>query len=276
MRDSIPMVSVVIPAYNAEQWIDECIDSVMKQDYPKIEIVVVDDASTDNTKQTLLKILNSTHPCSMVISCHTQNMGECVSSFDGFTLAIGKYICRLSADDAFVNNTHISEQVKLMETSGKDWCYNQSNLVGEWLYGCKEKIAFWFPTRSSDEDSLKFLRVFDNFILNHPYIALLICLRGRNPVNSSTLMIRRSCYEDVKWCKEYRTDCDGMIIMRMLLKGKVGVSDPHVGAFYRIHPGQGSYNPKYLNEVQNIRTRIKSTIAYGDYPQWLKIMTRLI
>lgn len=268
-----PLVSVVIPAYNTEKWIKECIESVMKQDYPRIEIVVVDDASTDSTKQMLCEINSSVIRYPMVISSHDRNMGECVTSFDGFDLAGGEYICRLSSDDLFVNATHISEQVEIMESSGKDWCYNQNNLVGEWLYSCNGVSSFWLPIPTRYMH--KFSQRFDNFILGHPYIALLICMK-RNPVNSSTLMIRRECYNGAKWCKEYQTDCDGMLILRMLMKGKVGVADPHVGAFYRVHPDQGSYNPKYLEDMKNIRERIKESVVYGDYPFWLRLVMRMI
>ena len=96
-----PLVSVVIPCYNAGDFIEDCVLSVLRQDYSPIEIIVVDDASTDRSVPTIAE-----YP--ICISRNTINVGECKTSARGFAMASGKYVCRLSADDMFVNTDHIS------------------------------------------------------------------------------------------------------------------------------------------------------------------------
>lgn len=268
---ALPLVSVVIPAYNAEKWIDDCIYSVLKQDYPNIEIVVVNDASTDGTLDKVVKIMNTIHNGHIILASNFVNEGECITSYNGFDLATGKYICRLSADDLFVARVHISEQVAAMEQSGADWCYNSLNVSGEHFHSARETRSMWLPipTRFCTATFQKF----DNFILRHPYIALVKLMIG-NCVNSSTLMVSRDCYSDVKWCKEYRTDCDGAFLFRLLLKKKVGVAVKSVGVFYRIHPDQASCNPGYTRDMAAIRTRVRTHVSRGDYPMVKMVFVR--
>ena len=51
----LPSVSVIVPAYNSDNTIDKCVESILNQDYPDLELIIVDDASTDNTLQKILK-----------------------------------------------------------------------------------------------------------------------------------------------------------------------------------------------------------------------------
>jgi len=55
MVDTLPLVSTMTPAYNKASYLDETIQSVLEQDYPRIECIVLDDGSTDNTRQVLEK-----------------------------------------------------------------------------------------------------------------------------------------------------------------------------------------------------------------------------
>jgi glycosyltransferase involved in cell wall biosynthesis len=271
-----PQVSVVIPAYNAEKWIRETITSVFNQTYPDIELIVVDDCSTDGTWDTLQEIKQSAprNITSVVLSRNEKNLKECRTSRKGFSLASGKFICRLSADDQFVSKYHLENQVAVLEKSGADWCYNSDNIAGESISAASLVRSLWFPIpRRICPDALQIL---DNNILSHPYIAFLILLI-RNPVNSSTFMIRAESYRgQAQWSDRHWTDCDSILLMNLLLHRSHGTAIAEIGAFYRIHSGQGSLNPDYTQEVIRIRKEIVSSVQKGRYPHWFKWVSLLI
>jgi glycosyltransferase involved in cell wall biosynthesis len=103
-----PLVSVIIPAYNAEKHIMECLQSVLRQTYPKIQIIVVDDGSTDGTSNLLkTNFLQGT-----ILLVHQDKKGASAARNTGYGLATGDLIKFLDADD-IINSTMIEEQVKL-------------------------------------------------------------------------------------------------------------------------------------------------------------------
>jgi len=271
-----PRVSVVIPAYNAEKWIRETVRSVFNQTYPDIELVVVDDCSTDRTWDILQEIKRSTprHITSVVLSRNEKNIKECRTSRKGFSLTSGEYLCRLSADDIFVSEYHLENQVKMLEKTGFDWCYNSINTAGETPPTATVTGSSWFPLpRWLHSDAL---HVLDNVILSHPYIAFLIIL-FRNPVNSSTFMIRAGSYRKyAQWSDTHWTDCDSVLLMNLLLCKSRGLALREIGAFYRIHPAQGSHNSEYLKEVIKIRKEMVKYIQCSQYPIWLKVASRIV
>ena len=56
-------ISVIIPAYNVAPWLPRCLDSILAQTYPKLEIIVVDDGSADNTRQVMeLSLIHISEP----------------------------------------------------------------------------------------------------------------------------------------------------------------------------------------------------------------------
>ncbi len=112
-----PLVSVVIPCYNAERWVSHAILSCLEQTYRPIEIIVIDDGSTDRS----LDIIKS---YDRVITWKTgPNRGGNVARNRGLALAQGTYVQFLDADDRLLPDK-IALQVAVLEATGADgvWC----------------------------------------------------------------------------------------------------------------------------------------------------------
>lgn len=260
-----PLVTVVIPAYNAAPWIGDTIRSVLKQSYRNIEIIVIDDHSNDSTVE-----LVQNFPVKLFVN--PTNLGECKSSRWGFLQAHGRYICRLSADDAYMDRHYIGDQVEVMERSGTDWCYHSVNMVGDYIFHAKPVETCWIPIPMRwFKSGLKRL---DNLILSFPRLAFVLIML-RNPVNASSIMFRRDSYMNVQWSEIDQTDCDSVLLMNMLLNGQHGIAIHSPGVFYRTHPGQGSIKPEYLKVRDDHRNQMRQKVLKGKYPIWLKLLVRL-
>jgi len=112
-----PLVSVLIPCYNAQRWIADTIESVRQQTWKRTEIIVVDDSSTDSTLH-ILRHLKS--PSLKVV--HHARVGANNARNIALNLAQGDYIQWLDADD-LLGPDKIAEQVRILggETSSDPW-----------------------------------------------------------------------------------------------------------------------------------------------------------
>jgi len=100
------LVSILIPAYNAEKWIRDTIKSALNQTWPKKEIIIVNDGSTDNTLQVAREFESKS------VKVITQgNRGECAARNKALEFAQGDYIQYLDADDLLAPDK-ISQQLK--------------------------------------------------------------------------------------------------------------------------------------------------------------------
>ena len=99
--NNLPLVSVIVPAYNAEKWIIDCYYSVLEQSYENWELIIVDDGSTDNTYKVCTRIMQN---CKKVKILHTENGGVSKARNLGLEKAKGDYILFLDADDMLVPN----------------------------------------------------------------------------------------------------------------------------------------------------------------------------
>ena len=114
-----PIVSVIIPAYNVEKYIRNAIDSVLGQTYKDIEIIVVDDGSTDGTKKSLEPYIKD----NKIIYLYQNNRGLSGARNSGIKTAKGEYIALLDADDLFYPSK-IEKQLIYMENNKDcDFCY---------------------------------------------------------------------------------------------------------------------------------------------------------
>lgn len=96
MSKTNTLVSIIIPVYNAEKYIKEALDSVLKSEYKDIEIIIVNDGSTDNTMMIVNDILKQD---SRVKVINKKNEGVSKARNEGMNQALGKYIFFMDADD---------------------------------------------------------------------------------------------------------------------------------------------------------------------------------
>jgi glycosyltransferase EpsH len=114
--ETLPLVSVIIPIYNGEAYMSECLDSVTGQSYQNLEIICIDDGSTDKTS-LILSAFASKEERMIVIS--QPNSGAGVSRNVGIDHANGEYIAFIDADDFFENNA-IEATIKRAGETGCD------------------------------------------------------------------------------------------------------------------------------------------------------------
>ena len=111
-----PLVSVIMPAYNAEKWIAEAIDSILNQTYDNIELLIYDDGSTDETWGILLDY--STKHDKVHFFHDDMNRGVTVALNTLINLSHGKYIARMDADDIAMPD-RIEKQVAYIEKQSR-------------------------------------------------------------------------------------------------------------------------------------------------------------
>jgi glycosyltransferase involved in cell wall biosynthesis len=94
MQESNRLVSIVIPAYNAGQYIVETLNSILAQTYPHFEIIIINDGSTDNTEGVVKKYSDT-----RIQYCFQENKGVSIARNNGFSKTKGAYIVFFDADD---------------------------------------------------------------------------------------------------------------------------------------------------------------------------------
>ncbi|WP_448162914.1 glycosyltransferase [Bacillus mobilis] len=120
MLEVKPLVSVIIPLYNAEKYIEQTIESILKQTYNKIELIIVDDESTDNSSY-IVKRIQKNYP-NKIKYIYQKNQGVSVARNTGIENANGDYIAFLDSDDLWYP-TKIEKQIESMYLNKMDACY---------------------------------------------------------------------------------------------------------------------------------------------------------
>lgn len=105
------LVSIIVPAYNAEKYIKRCIESILNQTYPNIEIVVVDDGSKDNTYDIVAHMAESDDRLKIY---RQENQGVSAARNYGIKMAAGKYVGFVDSDD-YIKEQMYENMVKHIE-----------------------------------------------------------------------------------------------------------------------------------------------------------------
>ena len=165
-NNNIPLISVVMPAFNAERYICESIESVLNQSYENIELIVINDGSTDNTAQAVAHLMHA------IIYIETENKGVSAARNLGIQQAKGEWIAFLDADDIWLPNKLQSQLDGLDECS---WSYTDSFYLGD-HYTAKTKRSDLSPLLAGD--------IFE-------------ALLTENIITTSSVIVRKSLIQDL-------------------------------------------------------------------------------
>jgi glycosyltransferase involved in cell wall biosynthesis len=134
---STPLVTVICLCYNHSKFVKEAIESVLTQTYPSVQLIVVDDASTDESA-AIIKQLVAQHPAIEFLPL-TQNLGNCKAFNKGLALAKGEYLIDLAADDMLLPQ-RIAVGVTTLQQAGDNYGVHFSD--ADWIDDTGKHLYF--------------------------------------------------------------------------------------------------------------------------------------
>ncbi len=162
-KTSSPLVSIIIPTYNYGRYLGKALESCFKQTYSPLEVIVVDDGSTDDTKEIVRGY------GSRIVFIRQENSGVSAARNKGLEVAKGELITFLDADD-YMPEDAIQTRVEALTA------HPEAGAVATESYSKKGESLTYDPTFKED-------RLSDRFYED--------LLRGRFPLTTSTVMIRK-------------------------------------------------------------------------------------
>ncbi|MCC6541302.1 MAG: glycosyltransferase [Flavobacteriales bacterium] len=165
---STPLVSIVIPAYNAEAYIERTIRSALEQTYPNIEVVVVNDGSKDRTAAVVESIRD---PRILLLS--QPNGGVSIARNKGMEASSGAYIALLDADDGLEPEA-MALKVGALVQNGCDWVFSD-------VLACDPELVPFGVMKGADVDIIR---------------TLLLGITTPVPAPCSNVVFTRRCFMD--------------------------------------------------------------------------------
>lgn len=124
-----PQISIIVPVYNVERYLERCLESIINQTFRDIEIICVDDGSTDNSLNILKEFAEKDSRIINIINKH--NRGPSFSRNAGLNIARGKYIGLVDSDDYIELNFYETMYNHFENNSGIDIVCCGTNIVGD-------------------------------------------------------------------------------------------------------------------------------------------------
>ncbi len=195
-----PQISVIIPLYNAERYIDKCIQSIQKQSYAEYEILLIDDGSVDNSSKICDLYSNKFEN---IRAIHTENKGPAAARKTGVENASGEYVMFLDADD-WIDSDMLSFCYQKALAEAADFI-----CVGHKEVSTQEQIK-GISSQEYDEISMTETK------------EMMFHLHGTRFLDSGpwAKLIRRSLFQDIDFCEQVTIGEDYFMVLQLLEKSK--------------------------------------------------------
>ena len=237
MKEFNPLVSIVIPVYNGANYVAEAIESALKQTYKNIEIIVVNDGSTDNTEKIVKKYGDK------IRYFYKENGGVASALNLGIKNMKGEYFSWLSHDDVYYPNK-IERQIEELKNIDKD------NILYSGFELINDKSEFLYAWEIASKNEYR--------KLNNSFYALLL-----SGLNGCSLLIPKKAFYEVDFLNEdLKCTQDYDLWFKIFKNGYKIKYMPEVLLQYRIH------------ESQDTKRKLKSVIEEGN-KLWIYMISNL-
>lgn len=241
-----PLISVIIPVYKVEDFLDDCIRSVVCQTYKNLEIILVDDGSPDSCPQMCDKY---TEKDSRIIVIHKSNGGLSDARNAGLNVATGEYIAFLDSDD------YVAEE--MYEHLLQRMLVGDCDIVASNIYAVKDGIVTPYDTNGIQIKK-------DNTTLSG-YSYLKMIIGGRIENASWNKLYKRECFSTTRF-KVGRNNEDFLMFYDLCQKISCIAFIDYFGYYYRQREGSIVHDPNkflYYDIIANIE-EIKNDIIEKD------------
>ena len=218
-KQARPLVSVIMPAYNGEEYIREAISSVCSQTYTNWELLILDDCSTDRTGE-IAEGFAALDPRIRLLR-NEKNMGVARTRNRGFDLAKGQWIALLDSDDSW-HEEKLDKQLAVASESGGDIIFCSYAMVDE---KSQHLSDFTVPETTSYNKMLK-----------------------ESVLSCSTVLMRQSIIRHHRFSEEYYHE-DYVFWLELMKAGYKAVASREILADYRV--GKGSRSNDKLKSAIN-------------------------
>jgi len=220
----MPKISVIIPTYNCAQYIGDAIKSVLDQSFKDYEIIIVDDGSTDDTKE----MLNSFIADNIIQYIYQKNEGQSVARNNGILAARGEYIAFLDADDILLPESLQKREIVLSKHPEIAMVFSDYNeqYITNTIYSRLKRDNFEGLIKDSTiRSNKKYSIISKSFI--HKYFEFSI-----SPVWTGTVMIRKALVKSIGLFKtDLRASEDTDYWLRIMEKYDIGYIDEALAVY---------------------------------------------
>ena len=259
----MPQISVIIPVYNVEKYLNRCVDSILNQSLQDFEIILVNDGSTDSSPKICDEYVQQDDRIRVI---HKQNARVAAARNDGIKAAKGEFISLIDSDD-WIEPTMLEEMYSTATQFGCDFVMCDFTKKGKEVeYTVSQPISEGFYNRERIEKELfKCLIMFDN-IEFPPTISNCVCLFNREFLTDNELYYD----EDIHYCEDSIFGSKVMYNANRFyyLKGKY-----FYNYFYNTNSTTNKYNSKKWDSYLKINERIEEYFRNDnfDFSYQLKI-----
>lgn len=261
-QTGIQRVSVIVPSYNYESYIKQRLQTIINQEYPIYEIIVLDDASTDKSVDIIRGVLE-TQSIDYKVIVNKNNSGTVFGQWKkGVDIAKGNYVWIAEADD-FSSSKFLGEVMQGFESPGVVLSYCESNQVNEAGEKISENYLDYVADISVERWSFPYIK--------HGYEEVTEALSIKNTVpNVSGVVLEKRNLKSVlenhiDEIRTYRVAGDWLIYVLLLKRGKIAFSPEALNMHRRHQKGVtiGGFDENQLDEIM----RMQAFVADGfDVP----------